>query len=435
MAITTSILESRLSRYFIGSAHKDLTRAKELLRIRQEALDSAHPAFYEATSKVIQVFRDATDLEQGPEELKPGSTRSIYSHLFASQKENSWLWPHLPLNAPEELVKSPYFKFFCLVMNKYKTKADNGEIAPRIRLGRINGKSIPYSLHTHVDLEVFINLLGLGEKPFTHLLGEGHDLQEEGLIFGRNHELVAVDPKYLIDKFSEENIGLKLAIGIPILTESEYEIMGKAIPGIGSYKDHPAVNKVFIEALTNYYNQENYIKQIVLENPFKFGGLAVQIKKAVEKLITSSSLKLNKDELLELANSIVSVELTDRMSDMSDIERIVEKYGKKYPGYSRFSTIYYACRMLNMYEKLTSSIELLKANDFYKEAKETYLDILEVKITDVNEKLKGIGEKPISTDELFTFYKDTFKPMQEIADKMADSFIEEKTNEILAPIF
>lgn len=431
MTITTSNLAPRLSRQ---STHEDLTNARELLRIRQEALDSAHPAFYEATSKVIQVFRDTTNGTDSPEELKPGSTRGIYSTLFANQKNNYWLWPHLPLNSPEELVKSPYFRFFCLVMNKYKTKADNGEIAPRIRLGRINGKSIPYSLHTHVDLEVFINLLGLGEKPLTHLLGEGHDLQEEGLRFGINHDLVEVDPKYLIDKFSEENIGLKLAIGIPVLTESEYEIMEKAIPDIGLYKEHSLVGKVFNEALSSYSNQEDYVKQIVLQNPFKFGGLAVQIKKAVEKIVASPSSKLSKDELLDLANSIVSVELTDRMSDMSDLERIVEKYGKKYPNYSRFSTIHYACRMLNMYEKLTSSIELLKADDFYKEAKEAYLDILEVKITDVNEKLKGIGENPISTNELFNFYRDTFKPMQEIADRIADSFLEEKTNKILEPL-
>jgi hypothetical protein len=134
-----------------------------------------------------------------------------------------------------------------------------------------------------------------------------------------------------------------------------------------------------------------------------------------------------------LAKCMIEVELTDRMSEMAELERFIINKSNS-PRFARIKTLLNSCKMLNMFEKLSGSIELLGEQEYFQQGLTGYLATLKVKLGEVNRMLDSLGEQPVSDDELVRFYYSRFKPVQEQADIALSEFIEAKTELILEPL-
>ena len=427
----------------------ELGIAKAVLQERGELLIPINEQFVLAQDTIIDLHNYHLQ-NPGPDpprtELPDGKTRLLCLGLIGSLQKFSYLWPHMPVNDFEELPNNKHFRFFSLVLNKYKVLS-NGKFKPKRRDGTLGGLPISYATHTHADLEIFMKSFKLGSSNEAFSLAVGHDLEEEGqrLVLGSNDH--HVDATYLIDKYPENNLGLFWAIGIPTLTESKYDVMKKAMNAsdqslLTNFRESPVVTSTLEESLNGFHQSHdiNKIKNLILHSHLEFGGLALQIKPTINRLreavkqYDDKRFKLSKEQLESLAKSLIEVELSDRMSDIAELDRFIGTY-KNPPQFARHRTIFQACRMLNMYEKLSEEIEKASWTDDFTIARDGFIGVIRAKLIDANQLLLRHGEKAIDDDELISFYYTKFRPVQLEADKAMTLFIENKVKNILTPLY
>lgn len=428
---------------FRGISFHDLLRkrnsqhALEILKRRNEIVLAVSGNFEKAASEISSIFVEyQKDKRQSHEtELPPGATRKTYMRMLSQLGDYSLLWPHLP---KIKLEDDSYFKFFCLTLNKYKKNGSEG-FTPKTRSSLITASGeYPYGVHTHVNIPGFIRAYNLDRETLVYPLAHGHDLEEEGLRVVNDEDLSEVNSRYLIDKFPDNNLGLQLAVGIPALTESVYEVIESELGS--KYLD--SSHRVIQEAETYRFAKENFeshgkwFPKLMFKDPMVYGGLATQIQEVCKKLISLSSsgkenLKLSKSELVNLAKCIIKVEIADRMDDMADLDRIVKKESKNDLDYGRFWTMFYSSRMLNMFEKLSETIKENSWEEEFNPALQGYIDILEIKLNEISEELEKHKKEPLTLNELLDFYEKEFKPIQTTVDLASKEFIKRKSERIL----
>ena len=433
------IVENSFNR--LDSTHGQI--ASDVLRTRSQILPPINAKFVEASNVVIDLFNHNRICQKGgtnnDHELPDGKTRLVYLGMMISLQRYRHLWPHLPIENPEALQVNDDFKFFRLVLNKYKV-LKSGKYELKTRLGKMDGLPVAYATHTHADLENFMISYFSNSPNEAFSLAVGHDLNEEGLRVSPVGGSGEVDPKYLTNKFPNNKLGLKLAIGIPTLTETKKDGLKACIQKstMDAYRKSGPVVDLQREFFALCPDSKGKITSAIYHSPMEYGGLALQIKRVIEKLKAmsdSSDTKshLTADEMKLLAKCMIEVELTDRMSEMAELERFIINKSNS-PRFARIKTLLNSCKMLNMFEKLSGSIELLGDEEYFQPALNGYLATLKVKLTEVNRMLDTLGEQPVSDDELVKFYYSRFKPVQEQADLALSGFIEAKTDLILEPL-
>ena len=425
---------------FVGLTSTHGQIASDVLRTRSQILPPINAKFVEASNVVIDLFNHNRICQKGgannDHELPDGKTRLPYLGMMTSLQRYHHLWPHMPTQNPDELQENDHFKFFRLVLNKYKIlKAGKYEL--KTRLGKMDGLPVAYSTHTHADLENFMISYFSNSPSEAFSLAVGHDLNEEGLRINAGGETGEVNPRYLINKFPDRKLGLILAIGIPTLTETKKDGL-KACVNMDTYRKSEPVTTLLSELFALCPDSKDKVRSAIYYSPMEYGGLALQIKRVVERLNEMSdkldtNYHLTKGEMKLLAKCMIEVELTDRMSEMAELERFIINKSNS-PRFARIKTLLNSCKMLNMFEKLSGSIELLGEQEYFQQGLTGYLATLKVKLGEVNRMLDSLGEQHVSDDELVRFYYSRFKPVQEQADIALSEFIEAKTELILEPL-
>ena len=445
MSISVGSVDSAFGRLRPGTVQI----ANEVLEERPHILSPVNQQFVAASRIILTLYnhfhQHNRDAIPPGHELPLHSTGLVYMGLLTSLKKYKRLWPQIPVD-DENLQGNPHFGFFCLVLNKYKT-SNGKEFELKTREGEMDGYPIAYATHTHADLPNFMNSYSLGSSHKTFSLAGGHDLEEEGLRFIPGVESHEIDAKYLVDRFTEDNLGIFLAIGIPTLTESKYEVMKKGKTGIDRetlrhYEASEPVTRLLAESISKLPPAfKSQIDILILHSPLEYGGLALQIRRVVEILLNEakanpqSETTLSNEEMRLLAKSLIEVELADRMSDISELEWFVVTKHSDAPHFGRYKTIFKACRMLNMFEKLLDAIELGGWQNDFQNATDGFTAILEAKIIEINEHLRTKGQNTIDDKELLQFYYEKFRPVQQEADLAMAGFIENKVKRMLIPLY
>ena len=413
------------------------------LRERQETLDKCGQHFRRVATNISNLYSYNASLNHsnGDGNLPSGLTRDVHMGLLTflpNDVKEIWGNQHLL----EDPAKSDLFRVFGWSFNKMM-KLDLVDGRPDIAYisrGSTGGDPAPYPMHTHVDVPKLISSYGLTNSMLTVALCACHDAFEEGKVMhlvNADWETQTVNLDSLIDKFPN-GLGRQLAIGVAALTESsESEMLEKMLPDdISSYRaliDDVIASNPICQNLSK--EQRDKIHHA---DPLVFGGLAVQVKAVVQSIAAMAiepELQLSSDQLEELATSIISVEIGDRKSDISSLERHLAWYTEDQE-LARYKTVAYISRMLNMHSALSDSIQMLPetSRPQFDADMESYLQMLVQKLDEVNQILEEGGQKTISVAELETFHSEIFMPLQSYANRIIEQPILEKTSSILSAL-
>jgi hypothetical protein len=233
---------------------------------------------------------------------------------------------------------------------------------------------------------------------------------------------------------------MQLAVGIPTLTETEYLDLAMALPNEKIEDFENFVRPLYRSQVEATPGHDRWLTKIFLQDPLVFGGLALQIATTVRVLSQYISgiepeLLLDKEEANRLLLGIVEVELADRMSDMSTLERHLEGPVEEY-AYSRFRVMAYAARMLNMHDRLSEAVSDLPQDDKlrFEGAFRKYLAVLACKLEEVSEGLEKAGVPGITPQSFDTYYREVFSPVQRKAEEATADFLSRKVERNLEKI-
>ena len=425
----------------------------ELLQQREQLLELAHPYFRDAASRVVKIVthqatgvlqRSALDLEID------GAVRLALVELLNNVPQQlKDLWLGLPAGTDHSdrlLQLSQVFYWSLSRMIQFGIDGDSKTV-PRIEVrnrGTVAGEPAPYALHTCVDVPFAVShILELrSSDPWMAALQLAtewaHDTKEVGKqlhwVEGRFTEGVIILGD-LDSQLPLRKLGQKLAIGVELLTESEFDEI---------YEYDKAAYQRFadsVESLVQQCKQEYkletdpWLTKILLRDPLVFGGLALQVKLGSKLLCVGDpavrASGLSASAARGLAEAICTTEQGDRVADMATLERHIEQH-KSDLGLMRFKILAYCSRMLNMYEKMVDAVEYLdpQIQPKMQRALRTYLSVLAVKFDQMNLEIPD-GAKRIRRGELLRFYAGVFVPIQTAADRAIEPFIHQKINNII----
>ena len=425
----------------------------DLLQEREKLLQLAHPYFRDTANQVVKIVkqradgvvqRDALDLEID------GALRSQLVGLLNSVPQPlKDLWLGLPVGTDRSdrlLQLSQVFYWSLSRMIEFAIDADSKTV-PRIEVrnrGTVAGEPSPYALHTCVDVPFAVShVLGLrSTDPWMAALQLAlewaHDTKEVGKqlhwVEGRFTEgRIVLDD--LETQLPLRRLGQKLAIGVELLTESEFdEIYQYDMSAHDRYVQEVAP---IVEQCRRDYQLETdpWLTKILLRDPFVFGGLALQVNLGSKILLRHDPVVrasgLTAAGARGLAEAICTTEPGDRIADMATLERHIEQH-KDDLGLMRFKILAYCSRMLNMYEKLNDAIESLDqaVQPTMQRAMRIYLAVLAVKFDQMNQEIP-YSTKRIDRRELLRFYESVFVPIQSAADRTIEPFIHDKIRNVL----
>lgn len=445
-------LRNSLNRIWSAASneYKDVTQQLEQ---REVLLQLAHPYFRDAANRVVKIITNrangvvqhsALDLE-----IDAAVRGELVSLLNSVPQELKDLWLGLPegIDKSERLLQLTQVFYWSLSrMIEFAVDADSSRV-PHIEVrnrGMVDGEPAPYALHTCVDLPFAVsNILNLRSseswKAALQIAMEwAHDTKEVGKqlkwVEGRFTEgTVSLDD--LSSQLPLRRLGQKLEVGIEILTESELDEISEFNPkAVSEYEKK--ISK-YVKQCSKEYKLEvdPWITKILLRDPIVFGGLAMQVKLAVNMLCNfDASVRysgLSTSAACDLAETICSTESGDRVADMFTLERHIEQH-KSNPSLMRFKILAYCSRMLNMYEKLVESSEKLSADKqpAMQRALRSYLAVLAVKFDQMNQQIPD-GTERIRREDLLKFYQNVFIPIQNAADEVSAPFVEHKLQRVL----
>ena len=424
------------------SALYSQSRAKTALSQRSEILTACAPLFQDVADKISQLY--VFNMQRGSTEgnrIRSGLTRFIHTGLMAYLPEAVQnVWKHFHLEVKEYPQGHPLLRVFGWAYNKMM-RLDESEGRPDlayISRGKIGGEPAHYSLHTHVDVPLFLEQYGLNTSLAALALAACHDAFEEGLVLrfiDGAWTMTDVDLNELSTRFPEDNLGYKLAVGIAALTETPEE---ELLPKLRS--DSLLVHTQLLDELRSSNAQmaklsEKDFQKIHFSDPLVFGGLALQVCEVVGEIAAlehqTSDRELSR-ELWDTASAIVSVEICDRMSDIASLDRHVEWY-KDDPFLGRYKTVAYVSRMLNMHEALTEAIAEFpeELQSHFNDAMQGYLHLIKHKLNDVNALLEKEGQPGISLAELEEFYREIFTPIQQSANALQREAVCHKVQDLM----
>ncbi|HLL60732.1 MAG TPA: hypothetical protein VK338_03365 [Candidatus Nitrosocosmicus sp.] len=309
---------------------------------------------------------------------------------------------------------------------------ENDSVKVKSRKRMINNQRVPYAMHPLISVPYFMRAHGLGNNALSLALAFTHDSQEEGILLD-----ITPDGKVIGSQIESPDIkaefpelGEKLAIGIPSLTES---LHGEVEEYYGE-ENHLTKIQDFISSARQTYpdffldfdkhpRAEGFITRAYVHDLVEYGGLAIQIQSIVRALQEKGEN--------DLAISIIEVEFGDRMSDLSDMERLLDKYDENYPNMTRHIVMARISRMRNMYDKLNTLIQESGYQEHFKEALIGFPAIAYAKLKEINAQLKQKGVPEITSSDIEEFYKGIFNPLQTMTDEFMSEFIEYKVSNIL----
>lgn len=388
---------------------------------RQRLMRQMAPAFIMSSEAVERVYQSHLELDQIG--LPPGSTRFIYASLVGGLGED-YARIAGPLATDLADPESRLFRVFGWSLNRMKEAGDEPDRLLRmITRGSLDDLKLPYGMHTHLDVPLAISALGFAPSELTLAFAFSHDTFEEGSF---NQQLVgegnerrlqtqSLDLKALAHIFGPQ-FGNALALGIQMLTESEYEEIEAQVP-------HDQIQQYISEA-ERFVHRPDEMRSIPrkwdqkyhFEDPLVFGGLALQISKSVGLLPET------------LLRAIVEAEMGDRLSDISDMERFFVSHADS-PMVARYRFLLYSSRMLNMLDKLSkvaATVNDIKWQADFERASRRYRQLLWLKIESLNVSLMRFEIMPISKFEMADFYHNRFREIQRRADDVMDPFLERK---------
>jgi hypothetical protein len=398
----------------------------------------------------------------GNTSLEPHGTVSRYSELipFVSNQVKA-LWD---VGRQGAGVEGEFERAFEWNFDRLK-KLEQGSAGPRVgiarRFGDIDGLSIPYPIHTHVDVPFAMSQAGLLKTSLALYVAFAHDSIEEGrnLIYNLDEQasLVEVSAENFKDFFPDGQLGDRVAIGVRALTESSFARMSAVI-------GHEKISELYelsVEsrrsALGRFPDRDWRIDKIYIEDPMVFGGLATQIPVVARCLMEKDSFsvltRFSLEERQELIVSIIATEIGDRLSDMASLEGDIDWFFdeanirteksspeesesaiKEALDFATFKISAYTCRLLNMHEKLSEAVRVLpeEVQGQFAEGLELYLGTLYAKITEIDTTLKGYGHQGLSIASLQHFFEEEFRPFQQKAEEVFGGFVQQKVESIIS---
>jgi hypothetical protein len=316
-------------------------------------------------------------------------------------------------------------KAFCWAFKSLVSVDSKNQIAIKDR-----SLKMPYAVHTHVDVPYAIACIIRGvPDSLTLAVSCTHDSKEEGkFIVWDEIERTAIacdfDASKLKGIFPNDNLGTRLAISIPTLTESTFDEMK-------SYCDVPKlikkVNAILEEAGESIVSEDNLkYHKFYVKDPLVFGGLALQIQSVVENLLVGP----NKDE--DLAFSIVITEIADRISDVSSLEYYFNYQSEFGPQAARRRVMCLYGRIHNMLDKLSQTQQLFESAD-KKNLIDNGLKFLQALLEEKIDILKDLfPEVPLAkiTKEQLAEHQNLLNLIQPIVDSHMKPFVENKSQNI-----
>lgn len=412
-----------------------LARAKEILSERMEILRLSQPAMSKAAAEIGAEYNIQTR-QQGYEGLSYESVNRIFRDTIERLPENAQkIWGDLQ-NDPD-IESNPMFKVFTWAFNRMKQIQGEQELIQMRNRGTLDGDKMPYASHSHIDVPYCMHALGFQETKLSVALAASHDTYEEGngiRVEATGINLRELDLKQLLQRFPDENLGRMLAVGIQTLTESEYTDLALTLP-VDDLDGYQQIARLVHEDETaRFEGQDRWITKMHQQDPLVFGGLAVQVAMTIDKLGQRAAMggsdPMSAQEMYELAAGIAKVELGDRLSDISTIDRQLDMFPND-PEFARYKIMAYAARMLNMHEKIQSAVDRALPAEMQAEfapAFDRYVGVLANKLIEINDRLEQAGVAPISAEAFSDMQSTVFRPIQDAADAVTREFLEAKVD-------
>lgn len=284
---------------------------------------------------------------------------------------------------------------------------------------------MPYVIHTHVDVPFAISRFKK-MSCFERALANLHDAFEEGQVFefeSNKAQLRTIDLSRLPSFLPQDSIGNYLRIGIAALTETPLKQFPSTIDLQTSRKEISEIASVVPIMHKDEEFHPKCFETFFIKHTHVFGGLALQVRETAKKWISS----FNETKAAEL----LSVEIADRISDVSTIEHYFNSEDLQKYGYFTASErlLCFISRILNMAEKIEDAAQNLSPHHQRQVHAGLLLlnSVLAEKVIDCIPILPKEEQFRLSPAFILRHHE-VMKSVQSVADLYMGEFIESKVN-------
>jgi hypothetical protein len=389
--------------------------------------------------------------------LEPLSTVSRYAELApVVSQEVRELWEVGKISEEAETTFERVFEWNFDRLKRLESSPGIPQVDIARRYGTLNSLSIPYPVHTHIDVPYAMKQAGLLRTPFSLYVAFAHDSIEEGrnLIFSSEEAalLEEVSAETFRSDFPEAGLGDRLAIAVRVLTESTFNTMVDALDPVQLEELERTTGAAREQAQEKFSDREERIYKIAVKDPMVFGGLASQIPLTVKYLLRDyeqipSLARISEEHRLEIATSIIATEIGDRLSDMATLEGDIEWFvedarvraegdhtEEEAVGFAVHKITAYAARLINMHEKLTEAISFFpqETQELYKQGMDLYLGTLVAKVSEIDSTLRQYHHSGLTISDIQEYSLREFQPAQRKAEEIFAGFVDDKVRQILS---
>lgn len=414
------------------------TQTNEIFSKREELIRSSLDSCQELCDELSRKFSSRlADPDYNQIDLKNGETRDLHLRF----------WQSLPLETQElyfsggispEDQQTQLFQMLGRSWNKLKgfPKNDTTQIIMRTR-GVLDGKSLSYGVHPILELPYLMEAFQLAPSLLDKLISAFHDYAEEGrelISCDGEIQLRVLDTEELKTRFPENRLGEIVALTTPVLTESELEEMVSEVDIDGfALRVREALSS------SHYSSEEREImNRYFSEKILTFGTLARQVGKVFQEFLRGDSPGQFSPELLrDISFGIMKVELVDRISEATQLERYV-RWNRERPVRARTYVLASSCKLLGLYELLQEGFERgvqsergFEGTEFFKNGFQGYLSALHVGLERANRELESLGMELVPLEEVLSLYEASVRDLFAVGQEAVRLHVEKKLRRVI----